>query len=270
MLWGHIDYPVGASADYETNLRNLNNLNVSPVPQSIIVDTTAMTAGSVTIVWDKGNINYRFAVPWGVKDVFTVPAVSCTYGVTMSADAAAPAGSNVRIDLVNFPMLPQSYNVQNAESKDSVSVNNFPATQAVSGTVDVGNFPATQQVSGSVDVGNFPATQAVSGSIGVSNFPATQTTQPSSGAVTDYSGGIAVANTSQQLCPAVTNRKFFYFINISGSKLWIDFGVDAVETSPSIPAYVGTPIVFDGGFVPNDVINIIGGTQGAGFVCKTA
>ena len=42
------------------------------------------------------------------------------------------------------------------------AISNFPATQAVSGSVSVGNFPATQAVSGSVSVGNFPATQAVS------------------------------------------------------------------------------------------------------------
>lgn len=42
-----------------------------------------------------------------------------------------------------------------------VTVSNFPATQAVSGSVAVNNFPATQAVSGTVSVGNFPATQAV-------------------------------------------------------------------------------------------------------------
>jgi len=83
-------------------------------------------------------------------------------------------------------------------------ISNFPATQAVSGSVSVANFPATQAVSvaalplpagaaseakleairlavgsplqagGTVAVGNFPATQVVSGSVAVSNFPATQ------------------------------------------------------------------------------------------------
>lgn len=89
----------------------------------------------------------------------------------------------------------------------SVTVTNFPAVQAVSGTVtvvqpsgvnlhvDIDNFPstqnvnvtnaslavtgtffqATQPISGSVSVSNFPATQPVSGSVSVSNFPATTT-----------------------------------------------------------------------------------------------
>lgn len=65
----------------------------------------------------------------------------------------------------------------------SVSVNNFPATQAVtgtfwqsvqpvSGTVAVSTAPATQ-VFGSVGVSSIPATQ-VFGSVGVNNFPAIQ------------------------------------------------------------------------------------------------
>jgi hypothetical protein len=69
----------------------------------------------------------------------------------------------------------------------TVSVSNFPATQAVTGTF----WQATQPVSGSVSVSNFPATQPVSGSVSVSNFPATQAvtgtfwqaTQPVSGTV---------------------------------------------------------------------------------------
>jgi hypothetical protein len=60
----------------------------------------------------------------------------------------------------------------------SVEVSNFPATQPISGSVSVSNFPATQAVSiatlPSVEINNFPASQTVSGSVSVSNFPATQ------------------------------------------------------------------------------------------------
>lgn len=99
----------------------------------------------------------------------------------------------------------------------SVSVSNFPSTQPVSGTVGVSgnvvveqstsgalhatidNFPATQPVSGTVAVSNLPATQPVSGSVSVSNFPATQ---PVSGTVSvgnfpatqPVSGTVSVGN----------------------------------------------------------------------------
>ncbi len=67
-----------------------------------------------------------------------------------------------------------------------ISVTNFPAIQAVSGSVTVGNFPTTQPVSGTVAVSNLPATQAVT----VGNFPATQ---PVSGSVI-VSGSVSVGN----------------------------------------------------------------------------
>jgi hypothetical protein len=41
-----------------------------------------------------------------------------------------------------------------------VEVTNFPAVQAVSGTVNVGNLPAVQQVAGTVSVGNLPIDNA--------------------------------------------------------------------------------------------------------------
>jgi hypothetical protein len=79
-----------------------------------------------------------------------VPAIAdCVYSVTFSSDAV---GGDVRIDLVNFPLIPQSYSVVSNAAKDSVTVTNFPVTQAVDGTVSVGNFPATQPVSGQVSL----------------------------------------------------------------------------------------------------------------------
>jgi hypothetical protein len=69
----------------------------------------------------------------------------------------------------------------------SVSVSNFPSTQAVSGTF----WPATQPVSGSVSVSNFPATQPISGTVTAN----TGLTQP----LTDTqlrASSVAVSNTS--------------------------------------------------------------------------
>jgi hypothetical protein len=163
MLWGFLIYPTSASAVYETNLKNSVSRNITPIPQSIIVDTTSMAAGDITILWDKGDLNYSLVVPFGCKHVFSVPAIAdCVYSVTFSAGAA---GGDVRIDLVNFPLIPQSYSIVSATGGDIVSVTNFPATQPVSGTVSVGNFPATQAVDGAVSVDNFPATQPISGQV---------------------------------------------------------------------------------------------------------
>lgn len=83
-----------------------------------------------------------------------------------------------------------------------VQVSNFPATQAVSGSVSVSNFPATQSVSGTVTANAGTGTFAVSGSVSVSNFPATQTV---SGTVTANLGTLngAALDTSVQ---AINNK----------------------------------------------------------------
>lgn len=145
MLWGYLEYPCIANVQYETNLKNTTDRNISPLPQSIIVDTSQMTAGAINIVWDKGDLNYQLNVPYGVKQVFAVPAIpDCVFTVAFDADAA---GGDVRIDMTNFPLIPQSYAVTGIQQRDEVQVTNFPAKQAVYGTVSVGNFPTTQSVS---------------------------------------------------------------------------------------------------------------------------
>jgi len=69
-----------------------------------------------------------------------------------------------------------------------VSVDNFPATQDVSGTVSVDNFPATQDVSGTVSVDNFPATQDVNIVGGSSGNAAAGTTGAAVPSSADYVG----------------------------------------------------------------------------------
>jgi hypothetical protein len=70
----------------------------------------------------------------------------------------------------------------------SVDVNNFPATQPVTGDF----YPATQPVSGSVAVSNLPATQPVSGSVSVTNTGFTANNAASE--VYNYTATGAVAN----------------------------------------------------------------------------
>jgi hypothetical protein len=55
----------------------------------------------------------------------------------------------------------------NATVSGSVSVNNFPTTQAVSGTVALDS--ATLAALETINVGNFPATQSVSGTVEITN-----------------------------------------------------------------------------------------------------
>ncbi|HEY6958740.1 MAG TPA: hypothetical protein VI814_07950 [Candidatus Limnocylindria bacterium] len=84
-----------------------------------------------------------------------------------------------------------------ANGNQQVNVNNFPTTQAVSGTVSVGNLPATQAVSGTVSVSNLPATQAVTGTVNVGNQPSTSVIGLSDTNVADGSIGTLSVPTSQ-------------------------------------------------------------------------
>jgi predicted enzyme related to lactoylglutathione lyase len=62
-------------------------------------------------------------------------------------------------------------NVSGSIIGGTVAVSNFPAVQAVSGTVNVGTLPSITIANTSFDVGNFPATQVVSGTVDVGTLP---------------------------------------------------------------------------------------------------
>lgn len=99
------------------------------------------------------------------------------------------------VSVSNFPSFPATQTVDG-----SVGVNNFPVTQTVDGSVNVNNFPSTYAVS------NFPSSQTVSGTVGVSNFPATQ----------PVSGTLSVGNfpASQTINGAVSVSNFPSSFNV--------------------------------------------------------
>ena len=118
----------------------------------------------------------------------------------------------------------------------SVSVSNFPATQAVTGTF----FQTTQPVSGTF----WQTTQPVSGSVSVSNFPATQTVSgtvsaaPSStvgNAPTSASVGVA----SSTIIAANASRKGAAIINTSANT--VSFATEAnaavLNSGITLPPY---------------------------------
>lgn len=87
------------------------------------------------------------------------------------------------------------------------------------------------------------------------------------GAITDRSGTITNAGASQVLADANPNRNYFFIQNISADTLWINFGVDAVQDSPSIKLETNEKFVMDK-FNSTDSITIIGPNVGDKFVAK--
>lgn len=100
-----------------------------------------------------------------VTQVMNTAPVGTEYGAVVRLVGNVNLGSSVEISNDSGNPIPVN---------GTVGINNFPATQAVTGTF----FQATQPISGSVSVSNFPATQAVTGAF-------FQATQPVSGPLTD-------------------------------------------------------------------------------------
>jgi len=142
MLWGFLDYPLIAGAEYTTNLKYAESQNQAPLPQAIIVDTTGMSAGSVNILWDLSNLNYPIEILAGNKQSFLIPAkAGVQFSVTFSADAV---GSSMRLDMTNFPQIP----MQDMLSKNQTAGNNVNVTNGPTNPASTQNIVAGAPVSG--------------------------------------------------------------------------------------------------------------------------
>jgi hypothetical protein len=165
-------------------------------------------AGGVPLqVWSEGSIGIS-----GSVSVSNFPATQTIQG--------APAGSAAPVQVWSEGALPVSGTLTSI-------IGNWPATFGVSasatlpvsqqGQVSVNNFPATQNVSGTVNVGNFPATQNVQGTAGGtpiqiwSEGPIGVTGSFSATTSTTGSAGLAVGNAPYAplyVAPGSTNATF--------------------------------------------------------------
>lgn len=84
---------------------------------------------------------------------------------------------------------------------------------------------------------------------------------------TDNSGSITLGATAQTVAAANARRSYFFFLNISDTDMWLNFGATAVADQPSIKILAGgfyEPLV-----VPLNLVSVICATTGKKFVCKT-
>jgi hypothetical protein len=132
-----------------------------------------------------GDVHSGNPVPVSVGNFPTTQAVSGTIALdsaTLAALESITATVSGTVNVGNFPatqvVSATDLDIRNLSSaQDSVAVSGTVALDSaslaaletvnanVSGSVSVSNFPATQAVSGTVSVNNFPATQAVSGTV---------------------------------------------------------------------------------------------------------
>jgi hypothetical protein len=203
--------PVSGSFSIASEIEIKNDAG-SPVP---VAGTVALDSASLAAL---ENTSVTGSV--SITNLPTTQAISGT--VELGATSLA-ALENTTVTVGNFPTSQTVSNFPATQAvSGSVGVNNFPATQVVSGTVSIGNtpsvsvsnFPATQAVT----VGNFPATQPVSGSVSISNSPAVTvsnfpTTQPVSGSVS-ITGNV---NTVQSGVGTTVGTPFYESLVIGGS-----------------------------------------------------
>src|ERR1700693_69414 len=90
-----------------------------------------------------------------MADIVEIPLFHIGDATVLANKAKVDASGNLYTAITILPALPTGANVIGSISNTGFNVNNFPATQAVSGTISVGNFPTSFQVS------NFPATQNI-------------------------------------------------------------------------------------------------------------
>lgn len=90
------------------------------------------------------------------------------------------------------------------------------------------------------------------------------------GTPTDGSGTITLGGTAQQVFAANVNRRYFVFQNNSDIDYWINWGVAAVASQPSIQIVAGGSYENPPHFCPTGTISVIGATTGKPFTAKEA
>lgn len=94
-----------------------------------------------------------------------------------------------------------------------------------------------------------------------------------SGALEDGSGTITTGGTAQTVFPANTGRQYLLIQNVSDEDQWVNFGIAAVASQPSIKIAAGNALEFSAagtGVVPTALVSIIGATTGKAFTAKEA
>lgn len=90
----------------------------------------------------------------------------------------------------------------------------------------------------------------------------------STGGLTDLSGTLTLGASAQQIQAETKGRRYFLFQNISANTMFLNFGVTAVQDTPSIKVTAGSTFLMENSFISGDLISLIGVTTGDKFVCK--
>lgn len=91
------------------------------------------------------------------------------------------------------------------------------------------------------------------------------------GRFVDYSGTITQGGTAQPQVPPNANRNYLLIQNNHATAdLWVQFGMAATTSWPSVRLPAGSILTFEGSYMPIEDISLIGGTTGQSFTIKEA
>jgi hypothetical protein len=93
---------------------------------------------------------------------------------------------------------------------------------------------------------------------------------PTNSALTDVSGTITTASTSQTLAAANANRRYLYIQNNSTGALGVNFTAAATLAAGSIQLAAGASFVMESGFISTEEVTIIGATAAQAYTAKEA
>ena len=115
--------------------------------------------------------------------------------------------------------------------------------------------------------------QLVSGAVSVSGTvttAGTATVSPTAGTLTDRSGTLTTAATSQQIAPANPSRRYLLIQNVSTTEvMWVNFTTAATQSEPSILLGAnGGSLVMEASAVSTEAVNVIGASAGHPWTAK--
>jgi len=199
------DSAVGVSGT--VNLGTVPQLQISNYPA-----TQAVSGGIVIQNWP-AILGVSASIPLQIWSAGTIGVSGTVVTTPTVTQTAMNVSSSSGLRVWNDGLVGVSGTV-NIGTAPQFSVNNFPATQAVSGTVTLGS---------QVSVNNFPAVQAISGGIVVQNWPAVHGISASV-PLQIWSAGTVGVSGSVTITPTVTQTAM-NVSSSSGLRVWNDGSV---------------------------------------------
>jgi len=260
---------------------SLPNVNVVGWNSTTVASPDA--AGNVPVTWRAAS-----GAPLGTSSNPVVVSGSTTTTGTVTANQGTAGTQAWPVELASQvgDVVTDIHAVGGTNVPTVNGVPSVPVTIEGTPTVDVGNFPATQAVSGTVTANQGTAgtqawpvslsgTATITGTVnqgaaGTAPWPVDPTAAV--GTLQDASGTTsATAGTSTQALAAGSVTRYLFIQNVStqtGQFLWVNFGATATAGAGSIVLGPGGALVYETTVVPTQAVNVASNTASLPYTLK--